>query len=197
MAARLGAVTPLGSPGADQIALHIDQAAAEWLRQHPGIEVVARDRAGAYADGIRKGGPDAVQVADRWDLLRSLGDAVRAVVGRHDAVIRKVAKQISEAAIWPLTDEADAAPAVEKPTAAEPRNQETYGRRQKRFEEAVRLRVEGVSISRIATLLGAERKKIQRIRPRASPAISAADCSPSISARSIARPDVTISSRAT
>lgn len=54
-----------------------------WLKQRPGVKVFVRDRALAYADAARVGASDAVQVADRFRLVRNVGDALQEVVDRQ------------------------------------------------------------------------------------------------------------------
>jgi transposase len=58
-----------------------DRAASSvkaWMRNHPDIEYVVRDRDGLYAEGATKGAPQAEQVADRFHLLQNLRKTIEA-----------------------------------------------------------------------------------------------------------------------
>lgn len=55
---------------------------AQWLRCHPGVKIVARDRSLEYARGISDGAPQAIQVADRWHLLVNLREALQRLLDR-------------------------------------------------------------------------------------------------------------------
>lgn len=63
---------------------------AEWLKAHPEIKIVSRDRAKAYEKGIRLGAPDAIQVADRFHLLQNLAETLYQVFGMHGKAIKVV-----------------------------------------------------------------------------------------------------------
>lgn len=128
---------------------------ARWLKSWPGIKIVARDRAGLYADGARCGAPDAVQVADRWHLLNSLGDALRHAVGRHRRNLA-AAVQIMAAAKTPITGVSAPAPGLAQLRA------DRRAARRERWDEICRLRAQGCPTSGIGKLLGVDRRTVQR-----------------------------------
>ena len=79
------------------------ETVAAWLRCHPGVEIASRDRGGAYAEGIRQGAPQAMQVADRFHLLKNLGDALEAFLLRQHAVLRQAATEAMAHGMPPMS----------------------------------------------------------------------------------------------
>ncbi len=80
------------------------EAVVKWLEAHPGVEIVSRDRATAYAEAIEQGAPDAIQVADRWHLIKNMTDALKRLMNRYNQASRKVAVQIAEAEQAKITE---------------------------------------------------------------------------------------------
>jgi transposase len=81
---------------------------ARWLQAHPGVEVVVRDRAEAYAEAARLGAPAACQVADRFHLLQNLADVLTDVFRAHAPQLARVNTQHLTAPT-PVHDPADPA----------------------------------------------------------------------------------------
>jgi hypothetical protein len=119
---------------------------AGWLRAHPGVQLICRDRAGGYALGAREGAPGAQQVADRWHMWDDLGDYVKKTVAAHHGCIREHYAALEQAALDQAPDPQQAAGQV---TAAHAENRARVVRTRQRYEQVQKLKAEGKRIAAI------------------------------------------------
>jgi transposase len=134
---------------------------ATWLREHPGTEVICRDRAGAYAQGARTGAPEAIQVADRWHLWHNLAEHVEKTVAAHHGCLHQPDTSPPEVDIEPGTA-ADLAKAAQLAQVQRKENSALVERTKARYQAVHALKGEGKGIKTIMRELRLAKETVRR-----------------------------------
>ncbi len=127
---------------------------SRWLRAHPGVHYVGRDRSPEYARGASEGAPSAQQVVDRWHLMKNLREALERVLGR----LHETLKQRQEASGLPVRPRARRRRSKNEQMAS----QMARLRREARYEEVIALYQQGVPVLRIAEDLHMSRTTVRK-----------------------------------
>lgn len=126
---------------------------ATWLQDHPGVAIIARDRSTEYAAGATLGAPAALQVADRWHLLKNHRDALERLLTRLAPEYR---------ALVPRKAAASRATIRIRSGAEQAASHLARQRRYERYEQAQALAQTGMSIQQIATQLTMHRATVRK-----------------------------------
>lgn len=142
----------------------------QWLKAHPGVEIISRDRAGEYAAGASAGAPEAIQVADRFHLLKNLGDTLTEALKQHRRELRSISlkpkavngpPQKPTPASEPGPDNAPV-PAMSATSPRQRRSQQKRAQRLALYERVCELTAQGWMQKTIAAELGLCAKTISR-----------------------------------
>jgi transposase len=129
-----------------------------WLKAHPGVKLISRDRGGSYAQAAREAAPLATQSADRFHLSQNLGETLERVLRREYPTIEQIFLGAAQAPTPPdpslplLRHEAD--------------KQVSQQRRMTTYERVIALSEQGFNQEDIATHLRMSRKKVRRLLQR-------------------------------
>ncbi len=148
------------------------KSVSAWLKRHPEIRVIARDRSGAYAEAATKGAPQALQVADRWHLMHNLVGALEELLLQKKKALREAARTDTRS-----PEEEDDAASISPGPLTNHRPRIWYERQlqssRKRHERIVeqwrnirRLHLAGADVFDIARRLGVSRSTVYRYRER-------------------------------
>ena len=139
------------------------ETVATWLQSHPDVTIVARDRAEAYAAGIRQGAPEATQVADRFHLLKNLAAALQEVFSAHHREIDQLNHVPHNEP--PTQDDDSVTVPTEPPVTMTKAQQQIAHNRAKRvaeYAQAHALHQQGWTMKAISTHMGRHHRTVKK-----------------------------------
>ncbi len=137
------------------------ETVSAWFEKHPTVEIVSRDRSSEYAAAIRKGAPQALQVADLWHIGKNLSDSVSTLLARCRAEIRRglyVQAAPEQAQVQPIPEE-------RHPVRSRSEEQARAARRAQkldRYTQIMELHDQGLTAIDSATRIGISGRTVHR-----------------------------------
>lgn len=139
---------------------------ATWLRAHPDVEVITRDRAGFYARGASSGAPQAIQVVDRFHLMQNVRQALVKMLERRHRRLVTAARDIAATRLPAPSTLSIRGPPKHTRKGPLPRpatlREVHRSRRLERYQKVMELHRESSSQRRIAKQLGNNRGTVGR-----------------------------------
>jgi transposase len=147
----------------DVLAERSRETSADWMRDHPEIDDVSRDRGKDYTQGASEGAPQASQISDRFHLMKNFVEAVEAEVSRcykhhSQAQLPLPTPSVPQADEWQQASDGD----VERKRLARQLD------KQEQFEQVKDLLAYGLSPKEIAQQLAIPVRKVYRWQERES-----------------------------
>jgi transposase len=137
---------------------------ARWLRAHPEVRIISRDRGTDYAAAAREAAPQARQIADRFHLVRNLAGALEQLLARCRSELRQAQHE--------RVPEGLAAPArplphpktwqQQPPQQMERKYQVHRTEREERFRHIMLLRAQGLFFAEIARRVGMGERSVRK-----------------------------------
>jgi transposase len=124
----------------------------QWLEEYPSIQMVSRDRYADYIEAIEQGSPNAIQITDRWHLLKNLSDALHRMFSVYGKELQEVANRL--ASIEPEKE------AQEKPIPPQDLPNQRISHQEKLLLEVKQLAKAGYSNRQIAKMLPIHRETV-------------------------------------
>jgi transposase len=120
----------------------------KWLKAHPGIEIITRDRSSSYSEGATQGAPNAIQIADRFHLLVNLTETLKQIVQRNPGILKLSQPPTSSSGI----EKAEKEPAAEQETTQTV--PASLSQKQELYKQIQELHRQGIELRNIAKSLG-------------------------------------------